>query len=783
MIQSLFWRIFMNFVIHITGIVQGVGFRPFIYRAAAKFDLKGFVRNSGNIGVEIVVNGNQSSIEQFIQYIKENKPVISKIYSILVQKEETEKEFSEFVILPSIKSKGDSIVLPPDIAICEECLRDFRNPQIKRYYGYPFIACSECGPRFTTVKDLPYDRPLTTMIEFPFCKECLAEYSNPSDRRYHAQTFACSTCGPRYTLYDNDGTEFEGIKPFNTAAKLINEGHVLALMGIGGVHLVCIPTDEAVLKMRKRKRKRKYKPFAVMAPSIEKIRSFATITPNEEAILTSFRRPIVLLDKKKDFPLSKHISPGLNNIGAFLPYAGIHYLLFDNVDHPALIMTSGNRSNIPMAITRENVLEDLQEMADYFLLHDRKIYQRCDDSVLLMIQEKETIIRRSRGYVPEHVDTAFPVPELTVLALGPELHSTISVLKKGRIFPSQHVGDVTSLETLEFLKSTAKHFLHLLQIKKPQLIACDFNPVFNSTKLGFEFLERYGTNLVQVQHHHAHLCSLMNEHKISHDEEIMGILLDGVGLGDDRNGWGGEILLGTYADYRRLGQLEYHAMPGGDRCVYYPVRMMASILSKKYNSEELHERINQDYLDGLPHGVQELNVLINQLYDNAKVVQTSGMGRVLDALSALLGICYERTYEGEPAIRLDHKAQLGNPNKFKFELPVVKNKHEIIQTTPLLHKCLQLKQDSNSIVDIAASAIKCLSLAIADLAIEKALEKGIRKIGLSGGCSYNRLIVKTIKDRVEAHELTFLQHEKVPPGDAGISIGQAIHGAAYLTYF
>lgn len=774
----------MTCTIHISGIVQGVGFRPFIYRAAKKFDLKGYVRNAGNKGVQVVVTGEKNRINTFIQYIQKNTPNISRIESISSQWTDPDEKFTKFQILPSIKSKGDSIVLPPDISICQDCLRDFKNPNLNRYYNYPFIACSVCGPRFTTVTGLPYDRELTTMDHFPFCKDCLAEYSDPNNRRYHAQTFACNACGPQFHLHDTDGVILNVKNPFVSAAQLINEGKTIALMGIGGVHLVCLPSDEAVIQLRLKKRKRKYKPFAVMSPSIEKIRSFARVREEEESALTSFRRPIVLLEKRDDFNLSEEISPGLNNIGVFLPYSGIHYLLFGNIDSPALIMTSGNRSDIPMAITQEKVLEELQGMADGFLLHDRKIYQRCDDSVLLFIEGRQTLIRRSRGFVPEHLETAFPVKGLDILALGPELNSTISVLKKNRIFPSQHIGDVSSLETLEFLKTASLHLLELLQIDRPQALACDLNPIFHSTKLAHEFLQRFNSQLIHVQHHHAHQCALMNEYMIHPDEEIVGILLDGVGFGTDRKAWGGEIFVGNYVDFDRVAHLEAHPLPGGDRCVYYPVRMMTSILSKTMDRDDLLELVKRDYLDGLPHGQQELKVLLNQLEDQGTTAMTTtGMGRVLDALSAMLGICFERTYEGEPAIRLDHVAQKGNPNRFKFEIPIKDQPETTLNTSQLLRQALKLKENRESLADIAASATKVLAENIANVAVEKALERDLKKIGLSGGCAYNRLIVSTIKAEVEANNLEFLQHLKVPAGDACVSIGQAIHAAAYLTYF
>ncbi|MFX1449484.1 MAG: carbamoyltransferase HypF, partial [Promethearchaeota archaeon] len=498
----------MKCTIHVSGIVQGVGFRPFIYRIAISLDLVGYVLNLGNKGVKIEIDGKKEKIEQFINEIKENHPPISRIDDIKIQWGEGESEFKDFKILKSLKSSGDSIVLPPDISICDDCLNDFKNEKNSRYYRYPFIACSVCGPRYTTVTDLPYDRPFTTMIEFPFCKDCNIEYTDPKYRRYHAQTFACNVCGPHFKLYDKDGLLYEEKDPFKIAVKLLEESSIIALMGIGGVHLVTKTTDEAILELRKRKRKRKYKPFAVMSPSIEVIKTFAIVSPEEEKLLTSFRRPIVLLEKSPNYHLSQEISPGLTNIGVYLPYSGIHHLLFENDNFPALIMTSGNISNLPMAIDQKNVIKELKGIADYFLLHNRKIHQRSDDSVLFLLNNKTTIIRRSRGFVPEHIDLPFSAENINLVAVGPELHSTASILKKNRIYPSQHIGDVTSLEILDFLDESITHLTQLLKMQDINAFVCDYNPVFLSTKLAEKKVKEYGTKLIQVQHHHAHAAAI-----------------------------------------------------------------------------------------------------------------------------------------------------------------------------------------------------------------------------------------------------------------------------------
>ncbi|MHA1378428.1 MAG: carbamoyltransferase HypF [Candidatus Helarchaeota archaeon] len=770
----------MKCILYVNGIVQGVGFRPFIYREAKSLHLFGYVLNLGNKGVKIEVEGKKNNIKKFIEQIRENCPPISRIDKIEVEWEKKETGFGDFKILKSLESSGDSIVLPPDISICNDCLKDFNDEENLRYYHYPFIACSICGPRYTTVTDLPYDRPYTTMIEFPFCKDCNIEYSNPDYRRYHAQTFACNVCGPHFKLYDKDGAVFSEKETFTSAIKLLKEDNILAMMGIGGVHLVATTNEETIFKLRNRKKKRKYKPFAIMAPSIEVIKSFAEVSPLEEKLLTSFRRPIVLLEKCPDYFLSEQISPGLSTVGVFLPYSGMHYLLFENNDFPALIMTSGNISNLPMAIDRNKVLEELKDIADYFLLHNRKIYQRCDDSVVFLLNEKMTIIRRSRGFVPEHIDLPFSATDVELVAVGPELHSTASVLKKNRIYPSQHIGDVTSLELLDFLDNSINHLTKLLKMEHFDAFICDYNPVFLSTKLAKRRAAELGSRLIRVQHHHAHAAAIMAEFEIDPDSQIIGIILDGVGYGEDGKGWGGEIFLANYNKFERLAHLEYQPMPAGDRCVYYPVRMLASILSKQLPLNELRALIEGNYLAGLPHGKEELNLLLKQIKNKTNLTYSSGTGRVLDALSALLKICFERTYEGEPAIRLEHFAKKGNPKAVKFDFTIETGKETIIKTSDLIYQALQHFKDGIKPQDIAASFQFNLANKIAEVAVDFAKKEHIKNIGLSGGVAYNKAMTVNFKKYIEKHNLNFLQHETIPSGDAGVSIGQAVIGANIL---
>ena len=593
--------------IEINGIVQGVGFRPFLFNLAKNYDLKGFVLNRGNAGVRLILQGMSINIEMFIKAIEVERPKISFIEKISVKELKLKQTYNDLKIEKSEEGRGISLTLPPDIAVCDDCVNDMRNNKLPKYFQYPFIACAVCGPRFTTVTALPYDRERSTMVEFPLCKKaepesCAQEYSDFNNRRFHAQTFACSVCGPNYKLYNKGKEEIkkDNIREIlQETAERINEGEIAAVKGIGGVHLVCLAdNDDIILKLRKRKGKRKYKPFALMVPNLDKIKGYFKISEKERELLISYRRPIVLLEKKDNFQnsgISDQVAPGLNNVGFLLPYSGIHYLLFDFIGQKPLVYTSGNASNIPMGINNEIIFEQLHNLADFYLLHNRTIHQRADDSVVRIHSDKIKLIRRSRGYVPEYLLLPFEIEIPAALATGPELTVTGAILRKNRIFLTQHIGNVSHLETYEFLKDAVFHMKNLLQVKDDEIkfIACDAHPEFITTKFGKELSTQFKVPLYFIQHHFAHVLGLMAENKIVPDEKIIGISTDGVGYGDDGNVWGGEILSCSYRDYKRLGYLEYQPMIGGDRCTKYPARMVASILLKNLELEEAKRFFNK----------------------------------------------------------------------------------------------------------------------------------------------------------------------------------------------
>ncbi|MFX0043173.1 MAG: carbamoyltransferase HypF [Candidatus Hodarchaeota archaeon] len=785
--------------IDITGIVQGVGFRPFLFNIARNNEINGYILNRGNAGVRLILQGESKNIEKFIVDVEKNKPKISFIEHFDVKEIDSKELYHYLEIKKSEQGRGISLTLPPDIAICDNCLEDMRNKNLRKYYNYPFIACAVCGPRFTTVKELPYDRERTTMIKFPFCdraepESCIQEYSDFNNRRFHAQTYACSICGPNYQLYNKSGNviEQDSIEDIlKKTSNRINNGEILAVKGIGGVHLVCLANDdEIILKLRKRKGERKFKPFALMVPNFRVIEKDFYISEEERELLTSFRRPIVLLERKNtinSYRISKQVAPGLNNVGIMFPYSGIHHLLFDYIGEKPLVYTSGNKSNIPMGIENDTIFKQLQNLADAFLLHNRPIFQRADDSVLRIHENKVKLIRRSRGYVPEYLPLPFEVQIPAALSTGPELAVTGAILRRNRIFPTQHIGNVTHLETYEFLKKALVHMKNLLQIKDSEIefISCDLHPTFITTKLAKELASQYEINLYQIQHHFAHVLSLMAENNVKINEEIVGISVDGVGYGDDGNVWGGEILLCSYDKYQRVAHLEYQPMIGGDRCTKYPARMTASILLKALGSEEAIKIFKKiDLGNDLEYKETELNALISQFrmgktkFLSENIPLTSSTGRIFDVVSYLLGASNIKTYRGEPAMRLEGLASKGNPNNIDLDISWIKqNGKYLIKTTDLILDILKLiKESKYKKEDIAARFQINFGKIFANLAIKIAKKYDINKIGLTGGVAYNFAFSNAMKEEVNQAGYQFLEHHLVAPGDAGISTGQLIAG-------
>jgi len=753
----------MRAAVRVSGMVQGVGFRPFVYRIAKRHGLAGYVKNLGDAGVLIEVEGDEEDIDTFLHDLETKNPAISRLDSV-----ETsflpESGFSDFSIIASSHDKSKSVSSsPPDIAVCEDCMRELFESGDRRNL-YPFINCTHCGPRFSIVESLPYDRPNTTMREFPMCEYCASQYGNPDNRRYHAQPVCCPLCGPQYTL-EKKGKIADGTDAIRKAAGLLDSGKIIAIKGLGGFHIACNASDDASVGRLRNLLGRDQQPFAVMARNIAVVHEITEMDGKEEAILSSYRRPIVVLrDRGK---LSPFVAPRLNTVGVMLPYLPLHYLLFRFSTCDVFVMTSGNFPGNPMATELEKAKNELP-FADYFLTHNLAIQNRIDDSVIKFVAGSPLFVRRSRGYVPDHI----PCPHTkTVLAFGAELLNTFCMTKGGKAFLSQHIGNTQNFEVLEFQKDAITHFQRLLSMNKFDHVMCDLHPQYNTTRLASRL-----SRVWQVQHHFAHVFSFR-------EEKIIVIAADGAGYGTDSHIWGGEVL---YAgeEFLRLGHLEEHPLVG-DVSSIFPARFAFSILD-----------LPHEYVKYLRHGDEEHAVLQRQLEKGLNMTMTSSCGRILDAASVILEISHERTYEGEPAMKLEATA-CGKPIHLPAEICEEEGVHEcipfvefgesaktkmgkvkIIMTKPMLETILDKYMSGVSRNILATSILETLGRAFSTVAIENARELDVKKIGFSGGCAYNTIMAQTIKSEVGRAGLEFLLPD-VPCGDGGISYGQAC-AARYL---
>ncbi len=735
--------------IDIKGVVQGVGFRPTVYRIARESGMSGWVRNLSDGRVEIVLQCcGLVEANRFLELLKKQKPPNAKIEEVSVSLSKIPGAKSGFRIIGSgaiLASKG-GVNVPPDTAICGECTAELFDENDRRR-GYAMNGCMLCGPRFTIIEGFPYDRERTTMKDFPLCPECERDYTSPANRRYHAETTCCPKCGPKVRLLDGNLSTVKTGDPIREASILMKKGKIAAIKGVGGFHLaVLASSDAAVLELRK-KRGKPQQPFAVMAPDTKCAESFATVGKTEVELLESGQRPIVLLKKSNNYWLSKHVSPGLDTLGVMLPYTGIHHLLFSKLGGEPLIMTSANVHGEPMIIEESK----LKGIADRFLVHDRRIVNRCDDSVI----RDGIFLRRARGFVPLAIKLGFESKKAAI-GYGAELNATVCVISCGKAHVSQHIGDTSNHGTFEFLKESAGQFCRMLQVK-PEISASDLNPAFPSGSLG----------RIRVQHHFAHAASLLAENKLG---KIVAITADGFGYGPNGEAWGGEILVADYGNFRRVGHLREVGMPGGDMASYHPARMLVSFLSEIFEGAELAKYCERFAASGLPNGMTEARVVLNQLKSKVASPQCSSAGRFLDAVAALTGCCHYRSYEGEPAMKLEALASVGTSKKLKLDI-----EDGILDTPEIIRQLFGMPKK-----DAAATAQRALAEGFAQIAIEAARKEGLKVVGFTGGVAYNVAISRTIRKKVEAAKMKFVTNRQVPPGDGGVSLGQAAVAAHSL---
>jgi len=730
--------------ITVYGIVQGVGFRPTVYRVAKAMGLKGYVLNNGS-NVEIHVDKDG---ERFFERLKEELPALARIDR--AEFEDVEEKLEDFSIAQSHDGARVSLI-PTDTAICISCVDDFSDSRNKRNL-FPFTNCTECGARFTVIADLPFDRARTSMADFPMCPSCTEEYASPEDRRFHAQTISCPACGPRYTLYDREKREIKG-DAFKEFAKKIDEGYVGLLKGWGGMHIIC--TFENASRLRKVYR-RGDKPYAVMMRNLETTMKYASANEIESRLLTSPQRPIVLLHKREDaYSKLEKVSPGLGNLGVMLPYSGAHLLLFHHLKADGVIMTSANPPGEPMAIENGKAF-DLG--LDYYLMHNRRIIHRCDDSVVKVNSGRANFTRKSRGFVPLPLEANH---KHVVIGVGAQWDVTGSISRNGEIFLTQYVGESQQYPTLQYLDDAIHHLGALLGTKDVEAIGMDKHPRYSTRIVARRLSREYGCRMIETQHYHSHAASLKIDRRIS--GPLVCLTWDGTGYGDDGTSWGGETLLADFAEYRRLGTLEGVPLLGGDKAVIDPKRVVTAIQLKLGRTPTLIDNTDAD--------------LYSKMID--KSVTASSMGRVLDSVSCILGICCKRTYEGEPAIKLERWLEKGKPTT-RFETEIGrKDGVEYAKTLQMFDQLLEIRPQSDSQkADAAVSFVLGLVRALAARACDFAEENDLRQVGLSGGVSFSAPITAWVKEAVEKRGLEFVGHERVSNGDGGISTGQnAIAGA------
>ena len=737
--------------IRVFGVVQGVGFRPFIYRLAKEYNLKGWVLNTSS-SVEIEVEGEKESIERFISDIKTKAPPVARIERIEVE-DSAPNNYRDFLIKESKEESGYQLI-SPDIAVCEDCLRELFNPKDRRY-RYPFINCTNCGPRFTIIRDIPYDRKNTTMDKFRMCKDCEREYNDPLNRRFHAQPNACPICGPRLWI--------EGLKaedPIEETARLLKEGFIVAIKGLGGFHLACDATNDNAVKLLRERKKRGYKPFALMMKDLNTIKMYCYVTPEEEKVLTSPQAPIVLLKIKDLGDISRGVAPNNNYLGVMLPYTPVHHMLLREVSKP-LVMTSGNLSEEPICQDNEEALNRLKGIADYFLLNDRDIYSRYDDSVVFVFDGKPQLIRRARGYAPSPVKIPFKIKQ--TLACGGELKNTFCLTRDNYAFISQHIGDLENIETLEHFINTIELYKRLFRIE-PQVVACDLHPDYLSTRYALQF---EGTlPVIRVQHHYAHIVSCMGENSIT--EPVIGISLDGSGYGLDGNIWGGEVLIADYDGFIRKAHLEYLPMPGGELAIRRPYRLTIGYLFKLFGKIP-----DLPFLNAVPE--EEIRIIKEQVEKGINTPFTSSMGRLFDAVSSLLDICQEATYEGQPAIELEMMSKDIEDDEY-YSWEIEKENGIFILRVKKLFEGLLSDIDVLPVSIISTKFHNTVARMMLDVTLLIREETKIDKVALSGGCFQNRRLLNRLVRLLREKDFKVYTHNQVPCNDGGLSLGQAIIG-------
>jgi hydrogenase maturation protein HypF len=767
--------------ISVRGIVQGVGFRPFVYGLAVRHNLKGWVYNTSE-DVKIEVEGETEAVEQFERALETEAPPLAHIEGIAIE-HHPPVGHKNFEIRQSQAQEGKYQLISPDVATCRACLSELLNPEDRRY-RYPFTNCTNCGPRFTIIEDMPYDRPKTTMRYFQMCPQCQAEYDNPLDRRFHAQPNACLKCGPQVELVDNQGNLISDPNPIAAASQLLKEGKIVAVKGLGGFLLACDATNDTVVQTLRRRKKRPSKPFAIMVATIDEARRHCYVSPEEEDLLTSPQSPIVLVRWKEGSPVSREVAPNLRFLGIMLPYTPLHHILLRDIGRP-LVMTSGNLSEEPIAKDNDEALRRLSGIADYFLIHNRDIYSRYDDSVAIVERGTSQLVRRARSYAPYPIRLPFEAKQ--VLGCGAEEKNSFCLTKDNYAFVSQHIGDMENMETLEHFDNTISLYKRLFHIE-PEIIAHDLHPDYLATKYAQELGES-GMKLVPVQHHHAHIVSCMADNGL--DSPVIGVALDGTGLGVDGNIWGGEFLAVDCRNFRRLGHLEYLPLPGGDAATKRPYRTaigyILTLLGEDALDAVIASEAKQSQLASIGQVTEvEIEVIKRQIERRINSPLTSSMGRLFDVISALLGIRGEIDYEGQAAVELEMAAHSSviaksvsdeaiSDVRESYPYRIVEDEGiRIVRLKDLLSAVIEDLHQGVSRGMISVKFHNTVAQMINEMCHMIADEIGVRQVALSGGVFQNRLLLRKTVSLLENSGFQVFSHRQVPCNDGGISLGQAV---------
>lgn len=766
--------------ISVTGVVQGVGFRPFVYGLATRLDLHGWVCNTSR-GVEILVDGPSSNLEKFTQSLTLEKPALAKIDAVRVE-EAPRQSFSSFEIRESQSVEGDYQPISADIAICADCERELFDPDNRRYL-YPFINCTNCGPRFTIIREIPYDRPKTTMADFLMCIDCLAEYNNPLNRRFHAQPVACPECGPFLELRETrprssnldsliSSIEYRNFAVFK-ARRLLREGYIVAIKGLGGFHLACDASNSSAVAELRRRKGRAGKPFALMAANLRVIESICAVSDEESELLTGREKPILLLEKKtlttlQAFRVAEEVAPGMDSLGMLLPYTPLHHLLLNQTDPvlacepvpPVLVMTSGNFSEEPIATNNEEALHKLSPLADAFLLHNRDIHIRCDDSVLRVDKHATVHLRRSRGYAPYPVQITFD--SKPTLAVGGELKNTFCLTHDRYAFLSHYIGDMENAEIYESFEQGIQHLLRLFRVQ-PEIIAYDLHPNYFTT----QYAKRLNTQQIGVQHHHAHIASCMADNGLE-NRRLIGLSFDGTGYGSDGEIWGGEILLASYADFERFAHLEYLPLPGSDSAIRHPWRIAAGYA----------HALNLDISD-LPflRNIDKPNIRIvkQQVDKKLNAPLTSSLGRLFDAVASLIGVRSEITYEAQAAIEMEVLSRpfissaIAYPYLFEETSDAI-----LIRLRDVLKAIIHdVERDVPSGL-IGACFHKTITQISVDICKLARAKTDLNEVALSGGVWQNQILLDLVRNELEKDGFVVFFHKQTPTNDGGLALGQAV---------